>query len=136
MSAFVFLLIHDIFISDIWFSLLMMLVAGTVCGLCVSWSYGLLVAVSSVRSWLLYNLLYVVSFMLLAVVSVVVYEPMYLLAEMFGLIVVLNVVYVLAFMVLERNSLCDSSLLPQTGSKDKGLDRGSTHLETTAEGEL
>lgn len=74
-SAFVFTIIHDIFISDIWFSLVALLLAGAVCGLCVGWSYALLMANPSLGSWLGYNLLYVALFVLLGVTSVLIFEP-------------------------------------------------------------
>jgi hypothetical protein len=81
-SAFAFALIHDVFISDIWFSLLIMMVAGAVCGVCVGWSYGLLVEKPSVGSWLRYNMLYVAMFVLLGVASVLVYDPMTTIAAL------------------------------------------------------
>ena len=74
-SAFVFTIVHDIFISDIWFMLTPMLVAGALCGALVSWSYGLLVAATSLRSWLGYNLIYVTLFVLLGAASVLLFEP-------------------------------------------------------------
>ena len=81
-STLVFTIIHDIFISDIWFMLIPMLVAGALCGALLSWSYGMLVAEPSPRSWLGYNLVYVVLFGLLGMVSVLVYEPVATMAEM------------------------------------------------------
>jgi Mg2+/citrate symporter len=39
-STLVFTAIHHLFISNIWFSLLPMLIAGALCGLCLAWSYG------------------------------------------------------------------------------------------------
>jgi hypothetical protein len=178
-STLIFTIVHDIFISDIWFMLLPMLTAGALCGALVSWSYGLLVAIPSKRSWLIYNLVYVALFGLLGVASVLFFEPvttmaavvtlngpptelidqampmtivftlgmailitllygrsiskflavlltctvlvallglnvsaiglveipsgsLYLIAELFGLIVALNAVYVVVYMVLER----------------------------------
>ncbi|NNF57278.1 MAG: hypothetical protein HKN04_03470 [Rhodothermaceae bacterium] len=74
-SAFVFTIIHDLFISDIWFSVLFMMIAGAVCGLGLGWSYGLLFEVPSTKSWVRYNLLYVAMFGLLGAASVLVYEP-------------------------------------------------------------
>jgi hypothetical protein len=74
-STLVFTVVHDIFISDIWFSLLPMLVAGALCGLCLGWSYALLVSTPSVGSWLRYNLLYVAMFALLGAISALVFEP-------------------------------------------------------------
>jgi hypothetical protein len=74
-SAFVFAIIHHLFISDIWFSLILMMVAGALCGLCVGWSYGLLFKIPSAASWLRYNLFFVAMFVLLGAVSVLVFEP-------------------------------------------------------------
>ena len=74
-SAFVFAIIHDLFISDIWFSLIALVAAGAVCGLCLGWSYALLVAAPSLGGWLGYNLLYLAMFLLLGAASVLVYEP-------------------------------------------------------------
>lgn len=80
-STFVFTIVHDIIISDIWFMLTPMLVAGTLCGALMSWSYGLLVTVASLRSWLGYNLIYVAMFGLLGVTSVVLFEPVTTMAS-------------------------------------------------------
>ena len=181
-SAFAFAVIHHLFISDIWFSLIIMLPAGVLCGGCVGWTYGLLFETPSVGSWVRYNMLYVVMFVLLGAVSVLVFEPVttimalvvaneppdeligqampmtivftlatavllswrygrswlhygailltctllvlllglnvsviglvsipgnsfYLVAEMFGLILVINLIYVAVFITLERKSL-------------------------------
>jgi len=75
LSAFVFAVIHYIFISDIWFSLVMMMVAGALCGLCIGWSYALLVKAPTAGSWWRYNMLYVALLGLLGVASVLVFEP-------------------------------------------------------------
>jgi hypothetical protein len=74
-SAFAFAVIHHIFISDIWFSLGMMMAAGALCGLCVGWSYALLAESPSIRGWLRYNLLYVILLALLGLASVLIFEP-------------------------------------------------------------
>lgn len=74
-STLVFTIIHDIFISDIWSMLAPMLVAGAVCGLCLSWCYNLMVPTPSVGSWLRFNLLFVGMFFLLGATSVLVFEP-------------------------------------------------------------
>ncbi len=58
-SALVFAWVHDIFISDIWFSLLALLAAGAICGASIGWTFGLLVALPSAGSWLRYNALFV-----------------------------------------------------------------------------
>ena len=74
-STLVFTVVHDIFISDIWFMLWPMVAAGALCGALVSWSYGLLTAVPSWRGWLGYNLLFTASFGLLGALSVLLFEP-------------------------------------------------------------
>jgi hypothetical protein len=74
-SAFIFTIIHDILISDIWFSLAIMLVAGALCGACLSWSYSMAVDARSLRSWVAYNLLYDAMFVILGIVSVLIFEP-------------------------------------------------------------
>lgn len=84
-STLVFTVVHEIFISDIWFMLVPMLVAGALCGALVSWSYGLLVAVPSRPGWLIYNLIYVVLFGLLGVASVLLFEPVTTMAAVVSL---------------------------------------------------
>jgi hypothetical protein len=74
-SAFSFTIIHDLFISNIWHSLPVMLMAGAICGLCLGWTYGLLFKAPSLKSWLKYNALYVSMFALIGGVSVLVFEP-------------------------------------------------------------
>jgi len=74
-SAFGFALVHAIVISDIWNTLVIMMVAGAVCGLCICWSYRRLFSQVSVGSWLLYNLVYLAMFGLLGAVSVAVFDP-------------------------------------------------------------
>jgi len=74
-STLIFTIVHDLFISNIWFMLLPMLVAGALCGALVSWSYRLLVAIPSRHGWLVYNLVYVALFGLLGVASVLFFEP-------------------------------------------------------------
>lgn len=74
-STFAFTWIHDFFISDIWSTLVVMMAAGALCGLCVGWSYALLAPSRSIGGWLRYNLLYVAMLVLLGVASVLVFEP-------------------------------------------------------------
>jgi hypothetical protein len=82
LSVLVFTIIHGFMISPIWFMLVPMLVAGAICGLCLSWSYGLLVETPSVSSWLRYNLLYLVLLFGLGPLSLWFYEPMMTIPEL------------------------------------------------------
>jgi len=81
-SAFTFAIIHDLFISAIWFSLPMMMVAGGVCGLCIAWTYRLSFKAFSLSSWLRYNALYVGMFALIGLVSVLTFEPIATIPEL------------------------------------------------------
>jgi len=81
-STLSFIIVHGIFISDIWFMLLPMLAAGALCGALVSWSYRFVVMDPSTRNWLIYNLIYVALFGLLGVVSVLFFEPVTTMAAM------------------------------------------------------
>ena len=187
-STFIFIIIHDLLISNIWSMTVIMLIVGALCGACISWSYGLLVERPSWQSWLVYNLIYVGILILLGLVSVLLFEPittiaavsaagglpmdllgqampmtavftlfvsivitlgygrswvkfsavlltsillvlllghnvfilglvdipqgaLYLVLEMFGLIIVLNVVYLIAFLALERKVLSQSKVV-------------------------
>jgi hypothetical protein len=80
-SAYCFAFIHRMLISDIWFSLPALLVAGAICGLCIGWTYGALFRQPSVATWLKYNALYDGLFLLLGGASVLVFDPVTTLAE-------------------------------------------------------
>lgn len=75
LSALSFALIHDLIISDIWFSLPALLVAGAACGFCLGWTYGMLFEAPSWQTWLGYNALYVGMLVLLGLASMLVFEP-------------------------------------------------------------
>ena len=79
-SAFSFALIHALLISNIWFSLPALLVAGAICGLCLGWTYGLLFEAPSVHTWLQYNALYVGMFIVIGCLSVLIFQPVTTLA--------------------------------------------------------
>jgi hypothetical protein len=84
-SAFLFTVIHDIFISNIWFAALIMIIAGALCGLCLGWSYSLLFDPPAIGSWIRYNLLYVIMLMLLGLTSVLLFEPVVSMAALMAL---------------------------------------------------
>ncbi len=74
-SAFAVTIVHNLAISDIWFSLPAMLAAGALSGACIAWSYALLFRTRSLGSWLRYNLAYLGMFALLGMASVLVFDP-------------------------------------------------------------
>lgn len=83
-AALAFAAVHALWISDIWFSLVPMMVAGAVCGAAIGWSYGR-VFEPSIRTWLGYNAGYVIALAVLGLVSVVIFEPRTTMAELFAL---------------------------------------------------
>lgn len=82
-SALAFTALHHLLISDIWFSVVAMLVAGALCGLCLAWSYRRLFRSPSVSTWAGYNLVFVALLALLCLVSLLVYEPVTTIPELF-----------------------------------------------------
>jgi hypothetical protein len=80
LAALAFAAVHALWITDIWFTLVPMMIAGAVCGGTIAWSYGRLFE-PSIRTWLGYNTSYVVALAVLGLVSVVVFEPRTTMAE-------------------------------------------------------
>ena len=74
-AAFVFVVVHHVFISNIWFSLPVLVVAGALCGVCLGWSYALVVDRPTPGSWFAYNAGYVVLLFALGAVSLLAFEP-------------------------------------------------------------
>jgi hypothetical protein len=70
-----FAALHDLLISDIWFSLPAMIAAGAACGASLAGSYDLLFSRASARTWAVYNMTYLGLFMVLAALSLGIYEP-------------------------------------------------------------
>lgn len=74
-SALVFMVVHDLLISDIWFSLIPMLVSGALCGAAIAWTYAMLFPRPALLGWLGYNSLYVAALVVMGLVSLLIYEP-------------------------------------------------------------
>lgn len=74
-SALAFTALHQIIISDIWFSVIPMVIAGAVCGVCLAWSYASLFAQRTPATWWRYTLTYVALLAVLGLTSVVLFEP-------------------------------------------------------------
>ncbi|HUF50866.1 MAG TPA: hypothetical protein VMN60_08545 [Longimicrobiales bacterium] len=70
-----FAALHHVLISDIWFSLAPMLIAGAVCGASLGWSYAVLFESPAVSTWVLYNAVYLAVLVLLGIASFLLYDP-------------------------------------------------------------
>ena len=81
-SAFTFAAIHALFISDIWYSLSGLMVAGAICGLCLAGTFGILFEKPSLGNWLRYNSIYVGMFVLIGSVSALLFEPVTTIPEL------------------------------------------------------
>lgn len=81
LTALGFVLLHDLWISDIWFNIGPMLVAGALCGLVIVWSYTKAVPEHSWTRWLSYNAYQVGLLAALGAVSLVVLDPEFTMAE-------------------------------------------------------
>lgn len=77
-----FTVVHNVFISDIWFNVGPMLFAGALCGFCIAWSYRKGVADHSTAAWFRYAGLYAVEMVTLGAVSLVVLRPRWTMEEL------------------------------------------------------
>jgi hypothetical protein len=82
LSALVFTAIHQWLINPIWFALPVMILAGGLCGMCLAWSYALVIHTPTVGSWLRYNLLFLVMFVVLGLTSLIAFEPVTTIAAL------------------------------------------------------
>jgi hypothetical protein len=76
-TAVAFAALHHLLISDIWFSLLPMMAAGAVCGLCLAWAYVVVFEATTPATWLRYNLEFLALFVVLGALSFLLFEPVY-----------------------------------------------------------
>lgn len=74
-SVVVFTVVHDLIISDIWWMLGPMVVAGALSGLCLAWTFERLFQRRSIATWVAYNAAYLAMFGALAAASVIIFEP-------------------------------------------------------------
>jgi hypothetical protein len=75
LTTLVFAALHQLLISDIWFSIAPMLLAGALCGGALAWSYALLFERATLRTWAAWNAAFMASLVLLGVASLLLYEP-------------------------------------------------------------
>jgi hypothetical protein len=77
-----FTVIHDAFISDIWFNVGPMVLAGALCGASIAWSYRHGVAQPSPAGWFRYAILLSAEMIALGAVSLLVLSPRFTMAEL------------------------------------------------------
>lgn len=82
-SALVFTVVHFFVISDIWWSLVPMLIAGAACGAVLAATFGLMPAHRrTTAAWFGYNGVWVALLGTLSVVSILVFEPVITVREL------------------------------------------------------
>ncbi|MEE8407401.1 MAG: hypothetical protein V3S32_09660 [Acidimicrobiia bacterium] len=81
LTVLVFVMIHDLWISDIWFNIGPMVFSGAVCGLVIVWSYSKAVPKHSPRRWFVYNGFNTGLLVVLGAVSFLVLDPKFTMAE-------------------------------------------------------
>jgi hypothetical protein len=79
-SAFAFAVIHDLLVSDIWFSVVPMMIAGVLCGASLSWTYAWIRPTPTLGSWVGYSLVHLAMLGVLGLASILVYDPVTSLA--------------------------------------------------------
>lgn len=101
-----FTVVHDIFVSDIRYSLRRMVFAGALCGIALVWSYNRAVPVHSTRAWFAYSGMYSAELTALGALSLLVLQPRYSMAELlvaddaFGGLLPLSLPFIAAAIVL------------------------------------
>lgn len=81
LTTLAFVLLHDLWISDIWFNLGPMLFAGALCGFVIVWGYTKVVVDHSPARWFIYNGCLVGLLVALGAGSFVVLDPRFTMAE-------------------------------------------------------
>lgn len=81
LTTLVFTLVHDLWISDIWFNTVPMLLSGALSGLAIVWSYNTAVSPQSTTRWLIYNGVLVGLLVALGGLSFVLLDPKFTMAE-------------------------------------------------------
>ena len=80
-STLIFTIVHQILITDIWFSFFIMAAAGIISGIAIAGSYGKIIKTPSIKNWLGYNFIFIFMFVLIALCSILVFEPVTTAAE-------------------------------------------------------
>lgn len=81
LTVLVFALVHDLWISDIWFNVGPMVLSGALCGLAIVWSYNSAVSPQAVRRWFIYIGVLVGLLVALGGLSFVALDPRFTMAE-------------------------------------------------------
>lgn len=81
LTTLAFAVLHDLWISDIWFNLGPMLISGALCGLVIVWGYTKAVPDHSSARWFAYNGWLVGLLVALGAASFIVLDPRFTMAE-------------------------------------------------------
>ena len=81
-ATLLFMVVHALLILPIWGMAMPMVVAGSLCGMSISWSHARATTDSSAASWLWLNGVYLTSLIVLGVVSLIGFEPTWTFAEL------------------------------------------------------
>lgn len=81
LTVLVFAFVHDLWIADIWFNVVPMVLSGALCGPAIVWSYNSAVSAHSLRRWYVYIGVLVGLLVALGGLSFVVLDPRFTMAE-------------------------------------------------------
>lgn len=74
-ASVLFTALHQLVISNIWFSLVIMIVSGGLAGAAIAWAYDSMRTNASIRSWVAFNSSLMLLYVALTVVSIAVFDP-------------------------------------------------------------
>jgi hypothetical protein len=74
-ASVLFTALHQLVISDIWFSLIIMIVSGGLAGAAIAWAYTSMTETANIKSWVAFNSSLMLLYVALTVVSIAVFDP-------------------------------------------------------------
>lgn len=81
LTVFAFAVLHDLWISDIWFNIVPMILSGALCGWSIAWSYQQTTTEHSWQRWFGFNAVCALLLVGLGAASFVLLEPRFTMAE-------------------------------------------------------
>ena len=81
LTVLLFAFVHDLWIMDIWFNTLPMMLSGALCGLAIVWSYNTLVSPHSAKRWFIHIGVLILLLVALGGMSFALLDPKFTIAE-------------------------------------------------------
>ena len=81
LSALIFAIAHNLFIENIWYAIFFLVSGGMIGGITLAFNYFYMTEIPTAQNWAMYNFIFVTKYILLGVVSILVFEPVTTIPE-------------------------------------------------------